>query len=248
MHLTLWLNSANSSIRVPSANLHLFQSLIYKILPENLAAFLHSEGYPVDGKRLKLFAMSWPIASGMPQFERKTISFPLPIKLVISTPVTDTLDGVAGGVLAAQELRVGNNVICCERIEAVQQRVKGESVQLQTLSPITCYEQMERNDKPYTVYFNPRQPDFSLSVHNNLVRKFRALYPDRPVPEGSVVVHFMGEPKERIARFSPEMSFPIKGWAGRLKLEGPQELLQIGVDCGLGAKNSGGWGCVEVLR
>ena len=28
------------------------------------------------------------------------------------------------------------------------------------------------------------------------------------------------------------------------RLEGPQELLQIALDCGLGAKNSAGWGCV----
>ena len=46
-------------IRVPRSNLHLFQSLIYSVLPPDRAAFLHDEGYPVDGRRMKLFAMSW---------------------------------------------------------------------------------------------------------------------------------------------------------------------------------------------
>ena len=246
MHLTLWFDAENPLIHVPLSNLHLFQSLIYKILPESWASFLHGEGYVVDGKRMKLFAMSWPIASAKPSFTENSISFPVPLKLVISTPVTATLDGVAGGALGADEMRIGNNIVYCRRIEAAQHHVSGESVALKTLSPITCYGQADRGGKPYTIYFNPRQPDFSLSVHNNLVRKFRAFHPERAVPEGQVSIVPIGEPRERIATFSPKTPFPIKGWSGRFRLEGPQELLQMGVDCGLGAKNSGGWGCVEM--
>lgn len=245
MHLTLWLNSAAASLRLPLSNLHLFQSLIYRILPPERAAFLHSEGYLVDGRRMKLFAMSWPVAPKKPHIDDTSITFPLPVRLVVSTPVVETLDGIAGGALSAEELRIGNNNIFCERIEAVQHRVDGERVEIKTLSPITCYEHLERNGRPYTLYLNPYQPDFSISVHNNLTRKFRAFYPDRPVPEGRVTIAPVGTVRQRVARFSPESKFPIKGWSGRFRLEGPKELLQMGLDAGLGAKNSGGWGCVE---
>lgn len=244
MHLTLWLNGENPSIRVPLSNLHLFQSLIYKILPPSWASFLHGEGYLVDGKRMKLFAMSWPIASARPAIDKIGITFPLPLKLVVSTPVTATMDGVASGVLAADTLRIGNNFVRCERLEATQHQATGTSITIKTLSPITCYEQVERQGKPYTIYFSPRQSDFAVSVHNNLIRKFRALHPDRPPPEGRVSIAPLGESRERIATFSPESQFPIKGWSGRFLLEGPTELLQIALDCGLGAKNSSGWGCV----
>ncbi|KUK58056.1 MAG: CRISPR-associated protein, Cas6 family, partial [Synergistales bacterium 53_16] len=40
---------------------------------------------------------------------------------------------------------------------------------------------------------------------------------------------------------------PIKGWWGIFRLKGPVELLRIGLDAGLGAKNSAGWGCVELM-
>ena len=54
----------------------------------------------------------------------------------------------------------------------------------------------------------------------------------------------LGKVRERAALFSPRTRFPIKGWDGRFRLEGPRELLQVALDCGLGAKNSAGWGCV----
>ncbi len=249
MHITLWLDG-DLPVRVPLANLHLFQSLLYKALPPERAAFLHDEGYRVDGRRMKLFAMSWPIADQTPLFEETHIVFSLPLRLVVSTPVGATLDGIASGVLSAEELRIGNNTVRCVRVEARQEEALSDSLTVRTLSPITCYEQVERSGKPYTLYFNPRQNDFSVSVGNNLIRKFRALYPERPRPKGVVKVTPLGEPRERIASFSQETSFPIKGWWGSFRLEGPRELLQVGLDCGLGAKNSAGWGCVtqEIQR
>ena len=137
MHITLWLTGDGGRIRVPRSNLHLFQSMLYAVLPPERAAFLHDEGYPVDGRRMKLFAMSWPIAAERPVFEDGAILFPLPLRLVVSTPVTDTMDGIAGGALNAGDLRLGNNVVRCERIEAEQQRADGEALTVRTLSPIT---------------------------------------------------------------------------------------------------------------
>ena len=72
MHLTLHLNGPASSLRLPLSNLHLFQSLIYSVLPPERAAFLHSEGYVADGRRMKLFAMSWPVAVKQLAQKKKT--------------------------------------------------------------------------------------------------------------------------------------------------------------------------------
>ena len=247
MHITIWLNGDQKYLKTPTANLHLFQSLLYALLPPERAAFLHDEGFPVEGRKMKLFAMSWPIAAHPPIFEKKHILFPLPVRLVVSTPVMPTLDGFAAGALGAGPLRVGHNAVRCERVEAVQQTAEGETLTVRTLSPITCYDQAERNGKPYTIYFSPYQKDFGVSVANNLARKFRALHPDRALPEGELRVTPLGRPHEKVAVFSAGVNFPIKGWSGRFRLTGPTELLQLALDCGLGAKNSSGWGCVEKL-
>jgi CRISPR-associated endoribonuclease Cas6 len=39
----------------------------------------------------------------------------------------------------------------------------------------------------------------------------------------------------------------IKGWMGDYELSGDPALLQIALDAGLGAKNSQGYGCCELL-
>lgn len=248
MHITLWFDAprpkSGAYVRLPRANLHLFQSLLYAVLPPERSAFLHDVGYLVGGRRMKLFAMSWPMASSLPTFEERAIRFPLPLRLVVSTPVTATLDGIAGGALSARELRIGNNKVVCARVSAEQQRATGERLMVRTLSPITCYTQVERRGRPFTLYYDPDDKDFAYSIHHNLVRKFRALHPDREPPEGIVRIDYVGDVHEKAARFREDMSFPIKGWMGRFLLEGPEELLQVALDCGLGAKNSSGWGCV----
>lgn len=248
MHLKIWINSNHSKIlRLPLSNLHLFQSFLYKLLPSTHASFLHDKGYIVDGRPMKLFAMSWPIADKYPKIGSSSIELDFPVLLVVSTPVADTLDGITRGALLDENLRIGNNLVVCKEVEAKNILVSSEKITLQTLSPITCYSQMLRCDgRKYTVYFSPQENNFSESVHNNLVRKFKAIYPDKELPKGKVVIAPAGRIKEQVAKFSDKNSFPIKGWSGKFFLTGPKALLQIGVDCGLGAKNSSGFGCVII--
>jgi CRISPR-associated endoribonuclease Cas6 len=201
----------------------------------------------VDGKPLKLFAFGWPKAGSVPHIEGDYIIFELPVRLVVSSPVTETLDGIASGALFSKEIRIGVNVVRCVRVEAKSYVVSSDKATITTLSPITCYSQMQRIDgRKYTVYFSPNENEFSNSIHGNLIRKHRALYPNRPVPEGDVKIRPIGTPKEHIAKFKADSMFPVKGWSGRFMLTGPRQLLQVGVDCGLGAKNSSGFGCVII--
>ncbi|GHS94871.1 CRISPR-associated endoribonuclease Cas6 [Synergistales bacterium] len=248
MHITIQINSNESSIlNLPVSNLHLFQAFLYNLLPPERAAFLHDRGYRVDGRPMKLFAMSWPISNTKPRPRGDRIEYDLPVRLVVSTPVPETLDGFANGAFKNDSLRIGNNSVFCESVEAVSYTVAPDDsgVTVRTLSPITCYSQMQRADgRKYTVYFHPSSVDFSESVYNNLLKKFRAFHPSRETPSGHVTIRPVGRVAERVAKFDEKNSFPIKGWEGQFHLMGPIELLQIGVDCGLGAKNSSGWGCV----
>jgi CRISPR-associated endoribonuclease Cas6 len=240
MHITIQINSGESSIlNLPVSNLYLFQAFLYNLLPPERAAFLHDRGYRVGSRPMKLFAMSWPISSARPRPRGDRIEYDLPVRLVVSTPVLEILDGFADGAFKNSSLRIGGNSVFCEGVEAVSYTIAPDdsgSVTLRTLSPITCYSQMQRADgRKYTVYFHPSSVDFSESVHNNLLKKFSALYPGREAPSGGVTIRPAGRVVERVAKFDERNSFPIKGWEGQFCLTGPNELLQIGVDCGLGA-------------
>ena len=246
MHITLTINSRDTNMLKLSdrSGLHNIQSMVYNLLPESHAAFLHNHGYVVDNRPLKLFAMSWPLASWWRACGDGNIEYTLPIRLIISTPITETLDGIASGALT-KNMRIGANIVYCEKVETQNHVVGGEKITIRTLSPITCYTQMLRLDgRKYTTYFSPREKEFGESINTNLQRKYRALYPGRQVPNGTVNIKPLRTPQEQVATFKANSTFPLKGWSGIFEMSGPKELLQVGIDCGLGAKNSSGFGCV----
>lgn len=247
MHVTFVFTEPEQGmglLRLPRANLHIFQSMLYSLLPPDEAAFLHNEGYESGGQKMKLYAMSWPIAALRPTFMNKVIAFPIPVRLVVSTSLNSIADHLIAGALQKGKLRLGNNYVLCGQTDKEQQTVEGESLIARTLAPITCYEALGDKGRRYTRYFKPQEREFSTFIHSNLVRKFQALHPEREVPQGIVQFTPLGQMKERISLYGEKFSMPIKGWWGRFRLDGPRELLQVGLDCGLGARNSGGWGCI----
>lgn len=249
MHITFSFTSTEfSSIRLPSANLHLFQSMLYSFLSPEKAAQIHDEGFDSNGRKMKLFAMSWPVASSRPQFGEDTIIFPLPLKLTVSTPIRELAAEFSGGALSRDDIRIGNNHLICSGIEKHEHKINADTMIITTLSPVTCYTSLERNGRQYTKYFSPYDNEFQDSIHFNLIRKFKLLYPDINAPDDSFRIIPIGKPKERISMFEKGGLFPVKGWWGKFKLEGNKDILQIAADCGIGSKNSSGWGCITPER
>ena len=238
MHITFSFTSPEiSSIRLPSANLHLFQSMLYSLLPYDLAAKIHDEGFDSDGRKIKLFAMSWPAASARPQFGEGTIILPLPITLTVSTPINELITGFTVGAMSRDDIRIGNNHLICSGVEKHEYKINSDSIIIKTLSPVTCYDSIERDGRNYTKYFSPNDNEFQKSIYFNLLRKFKLLNPDKD-----------SQVKQRVSMFEKGGLFPVKGWWGKFKLEGSREILQTAINCGLGSKNSSGWGCITLER
>lgn len=145
----------NSSVRLPSANLHLFQAMLYSLLPPEEASMLHDIGFNSNRRKMKLFAMSWPSSASRPQFGAETVIFPLPITLTVTTPVKKLIEGFTCRALSQEYIRIGSNKFICNSIETEQQIANSTELTVKTLSPITCYETIENNGKHYTRYLNP---------------------------------------------------------------------------------------------
>lgn len=139
--------------------------------------------------------------------------------------------------LGAQELEI-------DRINVRQYEVRQNKVMVRTLSPVVLYSTLLRPDgRKYTVYFQPGETDYTRLFNENLRKKYRALY-GTGEPEGEVEIRPIGTQRMKIINYKNTV---IKGYAGKLLLIGPKELLQLAVDGGIGSKNSQGFGCVEVL-
>lgn len=247
MLIDLAFDSENEIFRIPRINLHLFQAMLYNLLPQTFGSFLHDEGFISANRRFKLFAFSWPRGKRKVVFTEQDLIFQPPIRITVTTPVHLTVSGIADGVLGKPTIRIGNNTLFCSGITLKNPIAEREEISVYALSPITCYSTLyKKTGEPYTVYHNPSEADFTEQIHTNLIRKFNAIKPEAALPEGKALLIPSKNIREQVARFRPDDPRPIKGWWGRFILQGPKELLQIALDCGLGAKNSAGFGCIEL--
>jgi CRISPR-associated endoribonuclease Cas6 len=237
-----------NEVVLPRINLNILQSFVYSIFSPERARFLHDSGYQYQNRKFKLFTFSWLVGKKK-RIEEKHIVFQSPVKLVLSSPLTPVLEDLASGALNKEQMRLGNNNLICNSVKVFREPETTEDMRVKALSPITCYSTMYKKDgTPYTVYYSPFEEEFKEQIHNNLVKKFSLVFPEKNLPESKVVIKPIGKPRLQVALFRADDPRPIKGWWGNFRLTGPKELLSVAIDAGLGAKNSSGWGCVTPIK
>jgi len=178
---------------------------------------------------------------------RKEIVYEGAVRLVITSPLPFFIEELVNGILSSPYIRLGRNELTIEGIYNEMNEIKEERITLRVLSPITVYSTMTKMDgKKYTVYFMPKESDYDEMITKNLLNKYQAIC-GNPLEMNQKCVHV--EPLRRgrciIVNYK---NFIIKGYSGMVRLTGPAALLQVAIDCGLGSKNSQGFGCVEVIH
>ena len=257
MRLLIELSSLdNNPITIPIHYNHLVQSAIYAALDNDFAGFLHDTGFEGGGRQFKLFTFSRLTGTYRVNTERAEITYLSPVKLVVSSPVDKFCESLANGLLAKDSLRIGPVAL---RIQAVKvdrplvltdktnmhTEIVETEIRVKTLSPVVVYSTLLRPEGgKYTCYFQPGEGDFSRLVIENLYKKYQALYACTP-PEGEIQIKPLRQPKLQIVKYKGSV---IKGYSGILSMKGPASLLQIAVDTGLGAKNSMGFGLLELIN
>ncbi|BBB93537.1 CRISPR-associated endoribonuclease Cas6 [Methylomusa anaerophila] len=242
MQIVLRLNAANG-LTLPIDYNHIVQSAIYHSIAPALATFLHEQGFTANGRVFRLFCFSRLLGPFTMDRNSGKITFGNDVRLVISSPVVDFVQSLANGLLQQGGWRLGSTFADITEIGAEQPVVESENINIRTLSPVTAYSTMSRPDgRKYTVYFQPGDPDYNALITANLQKKYQAFFREEP-PEGEVKVKAAGQIKMNLLQYKGTV---IKGYSGPLQLTGPQELLQMAVDCGLGSKNSQGFGCLAL--
>jgi CRISPR-associated endoribonuclease Cas6 len=240
IHFRIELIGKNE-IRLPLHYNHLIQGFIYKTIDKELADFLHNNGYG-QHRKFKLFCFSNLL--GKPIIHGNHIIFNKHMHLEISSPNEKICESFANSILK-KTVRLGENLLEVGSIQIDRQDVLDNKIIIQTLSPITAYSTLIRpSGSKYTCYFQPGEEDFSRIVVENLRKKHRA-YTGLDSPEETVSIKPLTQPRLHIVKYK---DFIIKGYTGKLSLEGPRSLLQMAVDAGLGSKNSQGFGCVELVK
>jgi CRISPR-associated endoribonuclease Cas6 len=244
IHLIIFLRP-EKGITLPQQYNHIVQAAIYNSIDTALATFLHQYGFTDGNRAFKMFAFSLLLGKYRINKEEKTITFEDEVQLTLSSPLGDFCQSLANTLLSRGTLKLGSTDVPVEKVYAQQFKVDKEEVHLKTLSPVVLYSTLLRPDgRKYTCYFQPGEPDYARLLNSNLKKKFKAFYGTEPTEE-EVEVRPLGRQRMHLVNYKGTI---IKGYAGRLHLSGPVELLQLAVDCGLGGKNAQGFGCVEVVN
>lgn len=239
-YVKMWVDC--SSPPIPIQYNHLVQGAIYGSLPEDMAARLHDQGYAIGKRSFKMFSFSRLLGKYNVDRNAGTISFQGDVQLVISSPEMRFFLSLINNLLTKKYFRVGESSFRIEEVRFDEQLAEGEMITVRTLSPVVVYSTLLRPEGgKYTCYFQPGEGEFERLVTSNLRKKYEAFYRRQP-PDGEISARPLDRPRLHVTYYK---STVIKGYACRLRLTGPKELLQMALDAGLGSKNAQGYGCVE---
>ncbi|MCS7281178.1 MAG: CRISPR-associated endoribonuclease Cas6 [Desulfobacterota bacterium] len=223
----------------------LVQSFIYKNLDEWLSKKIHDEGFtdPVTKRAFKLFTFSRLIPDRRAFVENQWITLYGNINLVVCSPSRDFVESFAINLLKSESFELGRKRFCILSVEVEGLPDYEERILVRTLSPITVYR--TPNDfegRKSTYYLSPFEREFEESLLENLRKKSRTFYGE-DIKGGSIRPYKVSSKNQRILRYKGTI---IKGWDGIFELNLPEKLFILAFETGLGAKNSQGFGCIEV--
>jgi CRISPR-associated endoribonuclease Cas6 len=243
VRLKLYLGKRDEPFTIPAHYNYFLQSLIYRHLDEHLAQQLHDEGIGEGTKRFRYFTFSRLIGDFRRQGDQLT--FGRGAIMYIASPNHAFLESLVLRLLAQGEIPIGAQSVPLHKIEVVPQPEYQPEVIFKALSPITLRETLRQPGEKYTYYLEPRDPDFSERIIQNLRDKIR-FWHGRDVPPGDAYClpyAVDGQKNFHLINFKGTW---VKGWSGLYRFHAPPEYFQMALDAGLGERNSGGFGCVEI--
>lgn len=245
MRLKLYLGVGNAPLCVPVHYNYFLQAFIYRHLEAHLAQRLHDEGIGEGTKRFRYFTFSRLMGDFVRQGEQ--LIFPRGAVLYIASPNKAFLESLLLHLLTTDALQIGETQAPLRKVEAIPPPRYQAEVVLKALSPITLRETLRQPSEKYTYYLEPRDPDFSERIIGNLRDKVRFWYGRDIPPDDAYCVPLAVDPNKNFHMVNFKNTW-VKGWSGLYRFHAPPEYFQMALDAGIGERNSGGFGCVEVYR
>jgi len=244
MRIKIRLISAKKLFILPIHYNEIIQGFIYKNLHPEIAEKFHNQGFedPEIGKRFKFFTFSRLIPEKKPLVNKTLIIFTTPVNLIISSIDKNFIQSLVENLLSKNSQLIQNQEIFIDSIEIVPLPFYKERLKVKTISPITVYTTFRENNKKKTYYYNPKEKDFCEKLVENLEKKALVWYKEN-IKGGQIKFIKLTHKSERIIIYKNTI---IKGWDGIFELNLPEKLFKLAFLTGLGAKNSIGFGCIEV--
>jgi len=246
MRILIEFSSLVDRLILPIHYNSLIQGFIYANLDNLISDSLHNEGVAFGKRQFRFFTFSR--IYGRYLINSETIEFTGPLKLHMSSIHEDVLESFVKHLLIKGKIQLGSQQCELLRIDVEEKPKFTRPLHVKTLSPITVYSTLTAGDgRKKTYYYSPTERDWEIQVFTNLWRKSQALGLGPSDPAYLVGARIkpirVGKQDLRIMKYRDTV---IKGWTGIYELDLPEEFFYLAYDAGLGAKNSQGFGMIEV--
>lgn len=238
--------STNKPIVLPIHYNRYVQGMIYRLIEKELPS-IHDIGYEAAGRKFRLFVFS-KLFGEIKKMEKGFITFASPVRLKIDSPLNEFGQTLADNIAAMKSIRLGNNLLHATSVIVQPYPEFGEQVNVKAISPITVYSTLSKPDgRKKTYYYHPQEEEFSELIAKNILKKAEILGKDYRICKNDFHVQAIkvGMKDQKIVYYGKTL---VKGWTGLFSIQGNPELIMIAYSCGIGAKNSQGFGMLEVPK
>lgn len=235
------LISPYNSLKIPLAHFEIMQGVVYRLLSfdSKLSAEIH---FKKDGASdaIKLFCFS--DLRGHYRFDNGMRIFEEPFEFELRSADDRIVDTVAARLAAERRLGINGHDCIALRYETGAMFFDGGELALNMNTPIVVSRTMEDG---HTYYYSPQEPEFFAWVENNLRRKYLAVYGREY--EGRLELRriWMNEKSKCVTKYK---GMYITGYRGKYSLLASPDMQAVAYYCGLGEKNSQGFGLGDMLQ
>lgn len=242
--LKISLSSKGTNLKIPYNYNHIISAVIYnKIADLDLASQLHSS------KDYKFFTFSQLFVSQRKNLSNYMISHDGKFNFFISSPNDYLIKSLVEGYLEVPEVIFMGKNLRVEQVELLKKPEIKKRMKMRTLSPLIARTQKEMDGKLKTWDLNPNDLKFYENLQNNLLKKYIKFHGDYDGDTYVKIVPQLNSIKRK------RITVPKKGqethhrcFLMKFEIEADKRLVEFAYDCGLGEKNSMGFGMVDVIN
>lgn len=225
-------------IVLPLAYNELLQGLLYACWRDDVPQ-LHEQGFTDGGSTYRLFTFGPLRSQGNIDAKKRTYRIDGLASFEVRSPIEDLLDILAGKLAASGTARIGAYELPVVNLEACDRLLFPKRALIHTLQPIVA---KRKDEDGHSHYLSPDDDGWLDLIQANAKGKASALGIETnstvqliPIASDSL--------RKRVTRFKGAF---ITGWMGDFALSCDPMLMQVLYSCGLGARNSQGFGMFEI--
>ena len=237
-----------TKMMIPIGYHHQVQSLIYNLLRKGGREELHDKGLCFGSRGYKLFTFS-SLRGGKVIREQKKLYFENRAFLDIRSVDPDFCDSLLSGLQSKEQINLCGFHLSVESVKINDIPIVKSTVNIKMLSPLSVHKTDENS---HTEYMSPLDAAFADEINANFVRKYYAFYGKNPISKIVIKTKSVGMRDKYITLYKKaekpnQKDIYITGWRGEYELSGLPEYLNFLYYCGLGARNSDGFGMFEII-